>query len=122
MFFGIESGAPVFADEAQGRAYWLQREKLHRAVLAGKADAAALRARRDALEATWIAEEEKLLADATPDTTALAEFAARAAAQEQALVDEFSREDWAEMPGGGHFAQYWRKHNAALGQPRRYAE
>jgi len=118
VFFGVDSGAPVFEDENEGRQYWLQREKLHRAVLAGKVDVAALRAERDALEAAWIAEEERLFADGTPDAAALREFAARAAAQEQRMIDEFSREDWADMPGKGGFARYWRKHNAELGKPR----
>ena len=118
VFFGIESGAPVFEDEAQGRGYWLQRERLYRAVIAGKVDVAALRAQRDALEAAWIAEEEKLFAVGVPEAAALQEFAARAAAQEQAMIDEFSREDWADIKGGGSYARYWRKHNAELGKPR----
>ncbi len=118
VFFGIDSGAPVFADENDGRQYWLQREKLHRTILAGKVDVSELRVRRDALEAAWIAEEERLFSNGTPDTAALAEFASRAAAQEQAMIDEFSREDWADMPGTNRFARYWKKHNAELGQPR----
>ena len=118
VFFGIPSGTPVFDDEAQGRQYWLQRERLHRAILAGKVDVAALRAKRDALEAAWIAEEEALFADSVPDVTALKEFAASAAAQEQTMIDEFSRKDWADMPGAGRFSRYWKTHNAALGHPR----
>ncbi len=118
VFFGVP-GAPAFDDEAKGRAYWLQRERLHRAVIAGKVDVAALRAQRDALEAQWIAEEEKLFANGAPDAAVLKEFAACAAAQEQAMVDALSREDWADMDGRGGYAKYWRRQNATLGQPRR---
>jgi dipeptidase len=122
VFFGIDSGAPLFDDESDGRQYWLKRERLHRAVIAGKAGVAALRARRDALEEKWIEEEERLFAEGAPDSAALKEFTARAAAQEQAMVDEFSRGGWADMPGNGGFARYWKKHNAALGKPRRFGD
>ena len=118
VFFGIPSGAPVFDDETQGRTYWLQRERLHRAVLAGKADAAALRLQRDALEAEWIAEEAKLFDGSIPDAETLREFSARATAQEQAMIDAFSREGWAEIGRHGGYANYWRRHNKTLGQPR----
>lgn len=118
VFFGIPSGAPAFDDEAEGRAYWLQRERLHRAVIAGKVDTAALRAQRDALEAEWIAGEDKLFADGAPDAVALKEFAARAAAQEQAMIDTFSRGDWAKISRRGGYANYWRRHNETLGQPK----
>lgn len=113
VFLGARA-APVFDDEAQGRGYWLARERLHRAALAGRVDIAALRERRDALEASWLAGEARLFADGAPDDKRLADFAARAAAQEQAMVDEFSRDDWAAIDGRGRFARYWRKKNAAL--------
>jgi len=59
VFFGIDA-PPVFEDEAQGREYWLKRERLHRAVIAGKVDVTKLRARRDELERAWLEEEERL--------------------------------------------------------------
>lgn len=118
VFFGIDSGAPVFEDEREGRAYWLKRERLHRAVLAGQVDVAALRARRGALEAAWIEEEARLFSRGKPDPGALSAFAAGAAAEEEALIDAFASDKWADLRGHGHFRRYWRKKNAALGAAR----
>lgn len=140
------TGAPVHDSDDEGRAYWLERERLHRAVLAGLVDVESLRARRDSLEAKWQAEEARLFAgaDVTPGqpNTSIArphespaqlnelppkppilserlhDFAARAAAEEQAMVNEFSSDRWSEMPGRGYFASYWRKKNANLGAKR----
>jgi hypothetical protein len=39
---GTDSGAPAFADEADARRYWLEREAVHRGVLAGQVDLSAL--------------------------------------------------------------------------------
>lgn len=114
VFFGISESAPIFLGEADGHAYWLRREQLHRAVLAGLVDAAALRARRDALEAAWLDEEARLFEAVMPDNAALAEFAARAASQEQEMVDAFYTDAWRDMAGRGRFARYWKKKNAEL--------
>ena len=114
VFFGIQSGAPVFGDEAQGRAYWLLREKLHRAVLAGCVDVNALRQQRDALESAWLDEEQRLFSGGVPDKAQLAEFAARTAAQEQAMIDSLSCDDWQMPAGRSGFKRYWQKKNAAL--------
>lgn len=43
IFFGIDSGSPVFVNEDAGRKYWLKREYLHRAVLTGRVDVEKLR-------------------------------------------------------------------------------
>lgn len=118
LFFGVDSGAPVFETDAEGREYWLKRERLHRAILTGRVDAVALRKRRDALEETWLAEEEALFSSGNPSPESLASFAKRAAAEEEALIDEFTIEDWSDMPGRGHFARYWREKNATLGRER----
>jgi secernin len=115
LFFGVNSRAPVFETDAQGREYWLKRERLNRAVLAGKVDVKTLRERRDALEKAWLAEEESLFSSGAPDSEALADFAKRAAAEEESMIDDFSTEDWADMPGRGRFARYWRRKNATLG-------
>jgi secernin len=112
IFFG--SGSPVHASDEEGRAYWLERERLHRAVLAGLVDVAALRTQRDALEAAWHEEEARLFSEGDPDPAMLHEFSARAAAQEQEMVSAFSRDEWSRMPGWGYFARYWRKKNASL--------
>lgn len=114
VFFGISESAPVFAEEMEGHAYWLRREQLHRAVLAGLVNAAALRERRDALEAAWLSEEARLFANGMPDSTALAAFAKRAAAQEQQMIDAFYTDAWRNMNGRGRFARYWRGKNAKL--------
>lgn len=113
VFFGA-GGAPVFNSEEQGRQYWLKRERLHRAVLAGCVDVCALRKKRGALEAAWIKEEERLFANGAPDLEALKGFAARAAAEEEEMVEEFSCENWSAMEGRSRFARYWRKENVAL--------
>ncbi|MGI6667751.1 MAG: peptidase U34 [Bacillota bacterium] len=113
VFFG--SGTPVSASDEEGRAYWLERERLHRAVLAGQVDVEALRARRDALEAAWQEEEASLFQDRVPELSELNAFAARAASQEQEMVDDFSCDRWSHMPGRGFYAKYWRKKNATLG-------
>ncbi len=113
VFFGINA-PPMFEDEAEGKQYWLCREKLHRAVLAGLVDVKALRARRDALEQAWLAEEEALFKKGVPSGKQLREFAARAAAEEQAMINEFSAENWDAMKGSNRFAKYWREKNGKL--------
>jgi hypothetical protein len=113
----ICTGIPVHDSDEQGREYWLERERLHRAVLAGLVDVARLRARRDALEKSWQEEESRIFAemDGNPDPERLYAFAARAAFEEQEMVKAFSSDRWAEIPGRDYFARYWRKKNATLG-------
>ncbi|HWR23539.1 MAG TPA: C69 family dipeptidase [Feifaniaceae bacterium] len=118
LFFGVESGAPVFNDEAEGRAYWLRRERLHRAVLAGRADAAELRKRRDTLEEKWLDEEARIFASGVPDERVLLEFSARAAAEEEALIGSFPVEGWETPNARGQYGRYWKAKNVALGKPR----
>ncbi len=108
VFFGVDSGAPVFTDEADAKRYWLEREAVNRGVLAGQVDVAALRAKRDALEADWLAAERGLLAE-DADSGKLRELAARASAEEQAMIDAFKPKSAGPAP-----TPYWRKKNAAL--------
>ncbi len=108
VFFGIDSGAPVFADESDAKRYWLAHEVVHRGMLAGQADINALRARRDALEADWLAAEQGLMAQGT-DNEALRALAVRAAAEEQALIETFSPRTEGVAP-----TPYWRKKNTSL--------
>lgn len=115
VFFGIDA-PPVFYDELEGKQYWLKREKLHRAALAGLVDINALRSRRDELEQKWIAEEEALLKNGVPNNKLLRAFAMRAAAEEQELIDEFSVENWDDIKGSKRFSKYWRDKNAKLGE------
>lgn len=105
---------PVFDNDPQAHDYWLQREHIHRAILAGRLDAEAFRAKRDALEAAWLEEEACLFAQNQPGINELAAFASKASAQEQALIDEFSADNWRAMSGKSRFARYWRKQNKAL--------
>lgn len=116
LFFGVDSGAPVFETDEEGREYWLRRECLHRGVLAGRVDVTALRKRRDALEQAWLAEEKSLFSSGAPDPKVLADFARRAASEEAAMVDDFYTDDWADMQERRRFARYWRKKNANLGE------
>lgn len=114
IFFGIDSGAPVFESEVEGKQYWYKREKLHRAVIAGQINVEALRAKRDTLEASWIKEEARLFDKRVPDVDELKAFAMHAAAEEEAMIEEFSRKDWAELTGRKFYMRYWRKKNVAL--------
>ena len=108
--------APVFAEPAQSMEYWLQRERLHRAVIAGLVDATQLRERIKTLEAGWLAREEQLMREKVPDVSKLDALSREASAQEQALVDEFSVSNWQGIKGHGSYAKYWRKKNLALGK------
>jgi len=113
VFWG--SGAPpVFAEEARSKAYWLRREHLHRAAIAGLIDVAALRNRIQSLEADWLRREEQIMGEDSPDIAALHALSRDAAAQEQALVEEFTSPDWRNIEGRGFYARYWRGKNAAL--------
>ncbi|MFA5676101.1 MAG: hypothetical protein WDA65_06215 [Christensenellales bacterium] len=114
VFFGINSGAPVFADETKGRQYWLERERLHRAVLVGLVDVSALRWQRDMLESKWLDKEQKLFADGAPDPKELEHLAKRAAEQERELINTFLPEEWHSPKGRGRFAHYWRDKTAKL--------
>lgn len=116
VFFGILSGAPVFREPSDALAYWCERETLHRALLAGKVDVVALREHRDALESGWIAQEHSLFAGSNIDAQALMDFAAEAAAQEQAMVKAFTPKYECAMPSHGRFNRYWEKKNAVLGK------
>jgi dipeptidase len=108
VFFGVDSGAPVFSVEADAKQYWLKREAVHRGVLAGQVDVAALRAKRDALEADWLAAERKLMTEGA-DNEEQRMLAVGAAAEEQALIDAVRPQSVSAAP-----SPYWRKKNAAL--------
>jgi hypothetical protein len=116
VFLSAPGCGPVFENEAYAKQYWLKREQLHRGILAGLADASGLRARISALEADWIAQEEKLFANGSPDKAALQEFSKKAAAEDQALIEEFIPQQEIKMPEGSRFGRYWAKKNAVLGQ------
>ena len=112
-FFGI-TNPPVFDNDRESHAYWLKREHIHRAIIAGLINADVFRARRDELEASWIEEESRLFSNGTPENGALSIFAAKASSQEQALIDEFYCDGWQTMLGKSRFSRYWQKQNLDL--------
>jgi len=81
---------------------------LHRGVLAGQVDVAALREHRDRLEERWLAEEAALIAKGA-GSEELRAFAARAAEEERAMVNALRPRSVGEAP-----TAYWRRKNAAL--------
>jgi hypothetical protein len=117
--FWASGSPPLFDDATSSRAYWLQRERLGRAVVAGKVDVVALRTRIAELEGAWLTREAQLMAAEVVDADALVALSADASREEQALVDEFSVDDWDDVRGRGLFAGYWRKKNAVLGADER---
>ena len=107
--------APVFTSPAQSKEYWLQRERLHRSVIAGHVDAAVLRKGIKALEAGWMQRERLLMSESVPDASALQALSQEADAQEQALIEKYSAADWRNLKGNGRYARYWRRKNQELG-------
>ena len=114
VFFGSDT-APVFSDPGRSTEYWLQRERLHRAVLAGLADPAVLRGRISELESVWLSREQEILSDEVPAAAGLYTLSREANLQEQALIEEFSVPDWRNIRGRSSFAGYWQRKNTALG-------
>jgi len=113
VFWGHPS-APVFEDPAQSMAYWLKREQLHRAVIAGKADAVSLAGRIRALENEWLLAEQQIMNGDKPDAGMLIALSARADEQEQNLMDEFYTEQWQNINGKGLYGRYWNRKNKEL--------
>ena len=117
VFWGSDA-APLFTKPADSLQYWLQRERLHRAVIAGLVDAEALRAQIRVLEAEWFSREQAIMAADAPDIAALRALSCDAAAQEQILIDEFSADSWRDIKGRRSYARYWKKKNEVLGNDR----
>jgi len=109
---------PLFEDPSQSFEYWLKREHLHRAVIAGKVDVSVLRDKVKELEARWLAEEERIMSAEVPDEGELAALATQANAQEREMIDEFSVTDWQIPRYSGRYANYWIKKNEKLGLER----
>jgi len=114
--FWNSDAAPMFSDPELSMAYWLRREQLHRAVIAGKADVKAVRGRIHDLESEWLLSEERIMCANVPDATELAALSADADKQEQALIDEFYDENWRDIESTGRYARYWNRKNSRLGQ------
>jgi len=113
VFWGSDA-PPLFADPGPALQYWLQRERLHRAVIAGLADAEALRTQIKSLETDWLLREQALMDSPAPDMAALHALSRAAAAQEQALIDAFSTDAWQNITANNAYARYWKKKNAKL--------
>jgi len=112
--FWNSDAAPVFNDSELSLAYWLKREQLHRAVIAGKIDVGALRGRIRDLETEWLSREDKIMSADVPDTNELAALSADADRQEQALIDEVHDGNWRDIKIKGRHTRYWSKKNSKL--------
>ena len=120
VFWGSDA-PPLFTKPDEALRYWLQRERLHRAIIAGQANVAELRAKIAAFEAEWLAREQALMAADVPDMAALCALSRDAAAQEQALIDEFTTDNWREIKARDAHARYWKKKNESLGKEPSHA-
>ncbi|MCL2605932.1 MAG: peptidase U34 [Coriobacteriia bacterium] len=116
--FWSSSTPPLFDDAMQSLDYWLRREHLHRAVIAGKIDVAALRKRIRTLEQQWFAQEEQIMSSDNPSPDDLAALSASANRDEQSLIDEFYDKDWQMLSGKNRYTRYWRAKNERLGLER----
>jgi len=116
--FWNSDAAPVFSDPEKSLDYWLKREQIHRAVIAGKIDASALRSRIRSLEAEWLSREAEIMSPDIPDVNELAALSMDADKQEQALIDEYYNENWRDIKIKGRYTRYWNRKNSRLGLPR----
>ena len=114
--FWSSKTAPLFNDPSQSLQYWLKRERLHRAIIAGKVVVSALRAKIRELERQWLASEEQLMSADTVNEAELDALSAQASRDEEALIEEFSDEGWQVPFGANRHARYWLKKNEELGQ------
>ena len=113
VFFG-SNNPPVFQDPDKSRNYWLQREYLHRAVIAGLVDYATLRSRICQLETVWLSREREIMGEEIPDMAKLYALSQEAAEQEQALINEFFVLNWQNIKGQGSYGRYWKRKNEKL--------
>ncbi len=99
---------PVFArDDPAAKEYWLAHERFHRNLI-GKKLPAEYYAGRDALEQSWFAEAE------TAGLSGMAALSVRAAEEEAAFYEKWSRFEFEPGKAGASFLNYWRKKDAAL--------
>jgi len=116
--FWSSSAPPLFDDPARSLDYWLRREHLHRAVIAGKVDVAALREKIRILEDQWQVAEARIMSADVPGMDELAALSASANRDEQSLIDEFYCEDWQTPLSKNRYGRYWRAKNEKLGLER----
>jgi hypothetical protein len=114
VFFG-ETVAPVFLDETESFAYWLDREYLNRAIYAGLISRDEYKSKIQTLQNQLIAEEARLFLQGS-DSASLSAFSKRASQAEQEIVEGYKeqiesiRKDFSKLP------KMWRKKNAMLGK------
>ena len=116
--FWNSTAAPLFDAPEPSLDYWHKREHVHRAVIAGKIDAAALRSRLRDLENEWLLCESKLMGENLPDAAELSALSKSANEQEQAVIDELYVQDWHDIRVRNRYTRYWSKKNAQLSKKR----
>ncbi len=118
VFWGAEfvekQSPPVFSDPKDSLAYWLKRERLHRAILAKQIDFTALRGEIHALEEEWLHRESTLMMQDAPNREALAALSREAAQQEEALIERYAPKSWEKLPGHGRFERYWNQKTTVI--------
>jgi len=113
--FWNSDAAPLFSNPKSSLEYWLKREHIHRAVIAGKIDAGELRKQIKKLETEWLQKEEELMQAENPNLAKLAALSAEADKQEQAMINEYYNDNWQDIKKNGLYARYWKQKNAKLG-------
>ncbi len=105
--------APVFADEKDSFAYFLQREKVNRAIYAKLIDAKAHRESIKKLETTFIEEFKTYIKN---DGKNYYNFCIECAKEEQKLYDSYLSQVNLLEQGEGNLPPYWQKKNQKLGK------
>ena len=106
---------PLFEDPAPALEYWMKREHIHRAVIAGKIDANVLRERIRGLEAEWLKREKRIMGEEVPCAAELMSLSADADRQEQEMINSLYVEDWGDTQGSARRSRYWDRKNERLG-------
>ncbi len=119
--FWNSDAPPLFRDSFPSLEYWLKREHVHRAVMAGMIDVSELRKKIKELESQWFAREERIMSADTPDETALAALSADASREEQLLIDGLYDENWQNLSTKNRYSRYWKQKNEKLGLERVHA-
>ena len=112
--FWNSNSPPLFIDPSDALDYWLKREHIHRAIIAGKIDEKMFRERIKELETLWLKREESIINTQNPDKNELASLAYDADKQEQALINELYTDSWRDITDKNRYARYWKKKNDKL--------
>ncbi len=112
IVFG-KTQAPVFSNQEESLAYFMQREKVNRAIYANIIDATAHREKAKKLENEFIAKFLLFIKDANNDYENLCLECAK---EEQKLYDSYANEVKLLEEGNGNLSSYWQKKNKNLGK------